>query len=118
MALLEFLPYHWLIEVEEKVPGSEETGIDRLGSNSLIDGFGAILIICPLIAALFALLLVFRVLSGCFSILMRFYQYLKKRMLYNALLRFILQSTLKLQITACTVIVYDRLTTKQVYEPT
>ena len=39
-------------------------------------------------------------------------------MQYGLILRFILQSTLKLHIAACTVIVYERLTTKEVYEPT
>ena len=71
-----------------------------------------------LIVVLLALLLILRILADCIPILMKLYQYLKEKMLYNALLRFVLQSTLKFQIAACTVIVYDRLTTKQVVEPT
>ena len=39
-------------------------------------------------------------------------------MQYGLILRFILQSTLKLHIAACTVIVYERLTVKEVYQPT
>ena len=112
LALLEFLPYHWFIEEKYHVAGSEETGIDRLGSNTLIDGLGAVIMIIIIILTLTALLLLFRSLAGYIPILMKLYRYLKKRMKYNALLRFILQSTLKIQITACTVIVYDSLTTK------
>ena len=74
--------------------------------------------IVVLIWALLVLLLLFRALAGCIPKVMKLYLYLKKTMLYNALIRFVLQSTLKLQITACTVIAYDRLTTKEVFEPT
>ena len=90
MALLEFLPYHWIIDEEEKTLGTEEIGIDRLGSNTMVDGVGAILMISLLIAVLFILLFVFRMLADCFVWLSRLYKYLKKKLQYNALLRFVL----------------------------
>ena len=80
LALLEFIPYHWLIETDEKTMGTEETGIDRLGSNTLIDGVGAIFMICLLIAVLFILLITFRMLAECIPFVHKLYLYLKKRM--------------------------------------
>ena len=46
------------------------------------------------------------------------YIYLIKKMQYSALFRYVFQSTLKLHVAACTVIVYDRLTVKVITEPT
>ena len=82
-------------------------GIDRLGSNSLVDGLGVILLVIIAIIILSVLLIFFWMLARRFPIVQRLYDYLKKRLKYNALLRFVLQSTLKLQVTAATVIVYD-----------
>ena len=56
----------------------------------MVDGVGAILMISLLIAVLFILLFVFRMLADCFVWLSRLYKYLKKKLQYNALLRFVL----------------------------
>jgi len=98
LALLEFIPYEWILgEDIEKVSrdeledaASEETGIDRFGSNSLIDGLGVVVIILVLMAILIVLLVVFRFLAGCFPMIQKLYIYLKKQMQYNGLLRFVL----------------------------
>ena len=110
LALLEFIPYEWLVsssDQPEHQAGIEEMGIDRLGSNSLVDGLGVILLVIIAIIILSVLLIFFWMLARRFPIVQRLYDYLKKRLKYNALLRFVLQSTLKLQVTAATVIVYD-----------
>ena len=42
---------------------------------------------------------------------------IKKKLLYNTLLRYVLQSSLKMQISACTIIAYMKMTTKEVDKP-
>lgn len=59
--------------------------------------------VCALFLILYVLFLASRYLK-CANFL---YQKVKRKILFNAALRYVLQSTLKLQIAACTVIVYD-----------
>ena len=113
LALLEFIPFYYFWEQSKPSMEAEEVGIDRFGSNSLVDGFGVMLIIAIVIASLLVLLVFFRWLSTYYKCVAWLYQLIKKKIQYNAVLRYVLQSTLKLQITACTVIVYDQLTTKE-----
>ena len=123
LALCEFIPFEWLkqgdmteeIETEKAV---EEIGIDRFGSNSLVDGMGAFLVIGIAIGAVLLVLVLMRLLAIASARVMKCFNLLRAKMEYGVLLRFILQSALKLQIATCTVVAYERLTVKESYEPT
>lgn len=123
LALCEFIPYEWLKSGEATKPievelVEEQVGIDRFGTNSLVDGMGSFLVIGIAISVIMLVLILLRLLSTKSAFIMKCFLFLKHKMQYNALLRFVLQSTLKLHVAACTVIVYERLTVKEVYEPT
>ena len=62
----------------------------------MIGGLGVIVLVSIAICTLLVLLVCLWILAKFFPIMQRFYQYLKRQMQYNALLRFVLQSTLKL----------------------
>ena len=96
----------------------EEIGIDRFGTNSLVDGMGSFLVIGIGIGVILLILIVLRLLALASTHFMKLFLWIKRKMEYSMLLRFVLQSTLKLHVAACTVIVYERLTAKEVYEPT
>ena len=124
LALCEFIPYEWLksgdfsTETEVELVVEEEIGIDRFGSNSLIDGMGAFLVIGIAIGSILVIMVLLRLLANMSPRIMRWFNVLKRKMQYGALFRYVLQSTLKLHVAACTVIVYERLTVKESYEPT
>ena len=122
LALCEFIPYEWLKSgdySEEHVEEvSQEIGIDRFGSNSLVDGMGAFLVIGIGIGVILLVLVLMRLLAIKSARVMRWFTKLRHKMEYGIPLRFVLQSTLKLQIAACTVVVYERLTVKKNFEPT
>ena len=81
----------------EKGPGEQEIGIDRIGSKSLIDNMGIFLLIAIFILLIFLLLGLFYLIQRCCpNRLHKCYQFVKKKLLYNSLLRFVLQSTLKI----------------------
>lgn len=90
LALLEFIPYELISGGNSQKQVSEEIGIDRFGSNSLVDGFGAMLFLA--LAILFiALLLVFlRYLAHKFQKLKHVYAVLLRKMRYSALIRYVL----------------------------
>ena len=123
LALCEFIPFEWLkqgdmteeIETELVV---EEIGIDRFGSNSLVDGMGAFLVIGIAIGVVLLVLILMRLLAMASARVMKCFNLLRAKMEYGVLLRFVLQSALKLQIATCTVVAYERLTVKESYEPT
>ena len=96
----------------------EEIGIDRFGSNSLIDGCGSFLVIGIAMGVVLLIMILMRLLAMASPRIMKCFIYLKNKMQYGAPLRYVLQSTLKLHIAACTVIAYERLTVKSDYEPT
>ena len=86
---------------------TEKSGIERVGTPSLIDNMGAMLLIGLLICLLLLILLLLRICTKRSPCARRVYEAIKKKLFYNTLLRFVLQSTLKLQIAASTVLAYD-----------
>ena len=122
LALLEFIPYHLIFgkdeKEEEKSAADEQNGIERFGSNHLVNAMGAMLVIGLALVILLVLLLVLSILAKRHTCIERVFSFLKKKLVYNAVLRFILQSTVKFQIAACTVLSYERLTSKEVFKPT
>lgn len=91
----------------------EKNGIERVGSTSLIDNMGAMLLIGFLICILLLILLLLRVCTKKSPCVRRVYETIKKKLFYNTFLRFVLQSTLKLQIAASTVLTYDKMMAKE-----
>lgn len=75
---------------------SEASGIDRVGSSSLIDNMGAMLVIGAIIVAILLLLLLLRMASKKFQCAQKVSDAIKRKLFYNTLLRYVLQSTLKL----------------------
>ena len=75
---------------------------------------GSMLVIGIIIVAILLLLLILRCLAKRSSKLGKCYNAIKRKLFFNTLLRYVLQSTLKLQIAACTVLTYDKMTTKEV----
>ena len=90
MALLEFIPYEWIKGDSRNKDVGEEVGIDRFGTNSLIDGFGAMLFIALAILLTCFLLFIIRCLASKYSKIMFVYRYLIQRMRYSALIRYVL----------------------------
>ena len=80
LALLEFIPYEWLQGSSRSYDPKEEIGIDRFGSNSLIDGFGAMLILAIAIVLVALLLIALYYLAKRFSKLMVVYIFLMRKM--------------------------------------
>ena len=120
LAFLEFIPYEWLSGESSTQNSSiaEETGIDRFGSNNLVNGLGSFLVIAIVLGVIILLTLVLRLVASRSEFLMKIYKFLKNKFMYNSMLRFVLQNSLKLQVAACTVIAYNRLTTQQDTEET
>ena len=99
LALLEFIPYEWLSGSEKTMQGSsagdedlvsEELGIDRFGSNSLVQGLGSMLILAITISVIILLVLCLRLLSVYSSRLKSLYAQVKKKIKYNLVLRYVL----------------------------
>lgn len=70
------------------------------------------------LAALLVILLLTWLLAKRFLRCKKAFELLKKKLIYNAIIRFILQSSVELQVAACTVISYDRHASKPLKEPT
>ena len=83
-------------DTSEESVASQETGIDRVGSNDLMDNMGAMLAIAFIILCIAVLLCLLKVLGRRCNCLRKTYIAIKKKLFYNTFLRYILQSTLKL----------------------
>ena len=123
--MLEFIPYEWLSgdssSSEQKLTSSPlnvETGIERFGTNTLVSGLGSMLVLAIGIFAIIILLIGLKILQNKSERVKKIYLSILKVMKYSAVIRYMLQSTLKLHIAACTVIAFDRLSRKPVIEPT
>ena len=117
LALLEFIPYEDLFGFleEDSSPYETQFGIERLGSNHLAS---SMFLIGLVLAALLVILLLTWILAKRFLRCKKAFELLKKKLIYNAIIRFILQSSVELQVAACTVISYDRHASKPLKEPT
>ena len=67
-----------------------------MGSSSLIDNMGSMLVIGLIILAILLLLLLLRCLAQKSTKIGKCYNAIKKKLFYNTFLRYVLQSTLKL----------------------
>ena len=94
LALLEFIPYAWLSEEEPETVSSyyvsEEIGIDRFGTNNLVQGLGSMLVIGMALVIVILIALAMRLLATYSSRIMTIYLSIKTKMQYNSLLRFVL----------------------------
>ena len=67
LALLEFIPYQWLSGDDAKSENSrvvtELVGIDRFGTNSLIDGLGSMLVIAIVIGIVILIAILLRLIA-------------------------------------------------------
>ena len=84
----------------------QKTGVERFGSTSLIDNIGAMLLIAGAILIVLVLLCILKCCTKRSKCTKKIYDLIKKKLFYNAFLRYVLQSTLKLQIAACTILFY------------
>ncbi len=75
---------------EESSVTNEATDIDRIGSDSLIDNMGAMLLIAAIIFALLILLALLRILSQRCACAKKASEAIKKKLFYNTFLRYIL----------------------------
>ena len=73
-----------------------ENGIDRVGSSSLIDNMGSMLILGLIIVGILILLFVLAIIARKCTCVQKSYVAIKKKLFYNTFLRYVLQSTLKL----------------------
>ena len=64
LVLLEFIPYEWLSggDLVTSIPYAEKTGIERFGSNNIINGFGSMFIIALVLSGIILLLLALKLL--------------------------------------------------------
>ena len=129
LAFMEFIPTEWFkkslrsalgIEELEKDPCNDEleaicdrSGSERLGSSDLVENMGAMLLIAFGLILVLALLVVLGILGRKYTKIRKAYLSVKKKVLYNSLLRYVLQSSLKLQMAACTVIFFEKLATEK-----
>lgn len=75
---------------DESSATDEASGIDRMGSASLIDNMGAMLLIAAIILAILILLLLLIILSKRCACAKKASEAIKKKLFFNALLRYIL----------------------------
>ena len=86
-----------------------------MGSNDLIDNMGAMLLIASALVFTILILILLKFIAKKCPCAQKAYVSIKKKLFYNTFLRYVLQSTLKLQIAAGAVIGYDLMTS---YEDT
>lgn len=84
----------------------------------MIDNMGAMLLIAAIIFAVLILLVLLRLAQKRSACAKKAFDVIKKKLFWNTFLRYVLQSTLKLQIAACKVILFDKMTTQIVTKET
>ena len=94
LALLEFIPYQWLsgddAQSDKSSAVSEEIGIDRFGTNSLVNGLGSMLIIAMVIGIVILLAIFLRLIAIYSSLIMKLFVMIKTKLQYNSILRYVL----------------------------
>lgn len=107
LALLEFIPLKWFQDSVKSVFGmqteSSDTDSDSctelssdLCGKSLLDNLGAMPLIALAILLLIGLMMLSKWLARKYAAFGRFYLSLKRKIFFNSLIRFVLQSTLKM----------------------
>ena len=112
LALLEFIPLKWFQNSVKTLFGmpieDEEAESCAAQSNpcgkSLVDNLGAMPLIALIILLCIGLMLLTRCLARKSARIGKLCAYLKRKLFYNTLLRYVLQSTLKMQFAALAVI--------------
>ena len=98
LALLEFIPYSWLSGGDgngdygwsEEALVTEEVGIGRFGKNSIVSGFGSMLVIGIVLAIVILLAFILRVIAIYSTKLLKLFALIKAKLQYNSVLRFVL----------------------------
>ena len=124
LALMEFIPFEWLtdsitdligIECDSEVEQCSETpddaekqGLSKLGSSNVVKNMGIMLLVA---VAILIVLIVVLLSQSCVRRdhrLLKVYLMIKKRLFWNTFIRYVLQSELKLLISACSVLALER----------
>ena len=111
LAFMEFIPTEWfkqnirsslgieespVTQCSEEDAICEESGSARLGSTDLVDNMGAMLLVAVALVLALVLLVVLGLLCRKSEKGKKCYLEIKKNLLYNSILRYMLQSSLKL----------------------
>ena len=80
---------------------SDQLTVSSLGSQNLVRNLGIMLVIALIIALLLLLDRLLKLLVKRYSWLQKLYKLIHDKIFYNLFIRYILQSTLKIQIAAC-----------------
>lgn len=102
----KLLPLEFLAGEEEVSCVGEKNGVDEVGSNSLSDNMGIMLVFAALLSLMFILLglcLLFGRKSACVK---KIADKIKSKLLYNSILRYAMQSALKNLVASLSVIFY------------
>ena len=83
----------------------ERSGSEKLGSTDLVSNMGAMLLLAFVLIFIALLMVILYFMSKKCG--RQCYETLKKKLLYNPFLRYVLQSSLKLQMASCAVIFFD-----------
>jgi len=111
MALMEFIPTQWFKDSIRELLGLEkpcegdclsdaeslpELALEEAKSTDLLDNLGAMVFLGSLIVGLVLLFLLIWLLALKCACCQKFIQSVKQKLFYNSILRYVLQSTLKL----------------------
>ena len=111
LAFLEFIPSEWFKKVLRGIFGVEKPesqcrddeaaicegqGSEALGSSDLIENTGSMLFIAFAVLLIFLLLGLLGLAAKKYDKVRSLFKTIKKKLLYNSILRYVLQSTLKL----------------------
>ena len=78
--------------------------LSRLGSGNLIQNLGIMLVIALAIVLFLLILVLMKYLGRRYERVSELYKNLRNKVYYNTLIRYVIQSTLKIQIASCTTI--------------
>ena len=96
------------LETDSKNIGQDESNevasMEKFGSPNLVRNLGIMFVIALAIAILLILLRLIKCLEHRYQWVRKLHKWIHDRIFYNLFIRYILQSTLKVQIAACTTI--------------
>ena len=117
LALMEFIPSQWFIDSISETLGiscqendqicddeEEKQGIEKLGTSNIIENMGIMLFLLSFIIILLGLVLVSRICMYKDYRWYRRYMKIRQKFFWNIFIRYILQSELKLLVSACSVL--------------
>ena len=80
------------------------SGKERLGSGDFMDNAAVSVLVASILGVILVVLLILFVAKKYSEPLRKLYEMIKKKIVWNAFIRYVLQESLKLQITATTII--------------